>query len=217
MGLTLELDRLVKSYNGNPVLQECSYTFTDGLTYALLGENGSGKSTLFRVAALLEPPDAGTIKYWDNGHNLAPSLDLRRRFTLLLPQIGVFNTSVFKNAAYGLKIRGRGARDIEARVRQALETVGLAHKERQQARDLSSGETKRLGIARALVTDPQVFFLDEPTANIDPENARIIEKIILGMKTEGKSTIIMITHDPAQAERVADHLLLMKGGKIVDL
>jgi tungstate transport system ATP-binding protein len=217
MGLTLEVDRISKSYNGQAVLRECSFRFDSGRTYALQGPNGVGKSTFFRIAALLEPPDAGEVRYWDQGAALPHDLGLRRRITLLLPRIGVFNTSVFHNVAYGLKIRGRRVHAVEDRVNDVLVRVGLVHKRRQNALDLSSGETKRLGIARALVIEPEVFFLDEPTANLDPENSEIIEQIILDMKTAEKSTIIVVTHDRAQARRLGDHPLVMAHGKIVPL
>ena len=217
MGLNLEVARITKSYNGQAVLRGCSFGFEAGRTYALLGQNGSGKSTFLRIAALLEPPDAGEVRYGDNGVILPHDLALRRRITLLLPRIGVFNTSVFRNVAYGLKIRGRRGQEVEDRVNEALERVGLLHKRRQQALDLSSGETKRLGIARSLVIEPEVFFLDEPTANLDPKNAEIIEQIIFNMKTAGKSTIIVVTHDPAQARRLGDHPLVMDHGQIAPL
>jgi tungstate transport system ATP-binding protein len=217
MGLSLEVAGISKSYHGQAILRECSFSFDPGRTYALLGPNGSGKSTFLRIAALLEPPDAGQVRYLDQGVLLSPDLLLRRRITLLLPKIGVFNTSVFNNVAYGLKIRGRRASEIEARVNVVLERVGLSHKRRQNGLDLSSGETKRLGIARALVLDPEVFWLDEPTANIDPKNTEIIEQIMLDMKSGGKSTIIVVTHDPAQARRLGDHLLVMDNGRIVPL
>lgn len=215
MGLSLEVAGVSKTYNGQAVLRGCSFAFEPGRTYALQGPNGSGKSTFFRIAALLEPPDAGSVSYADHGVVLPADLHLRRRITLLLPQIGVFNATVFKNVAYGLKIRGCPSQVIEDRVNGVLATVGLAHKRRQNGLDLSSGETKRLGIARAMVIDPEVFFLDEPTANIDPKNTEIIEQIILQMKTAGKSTIILVTHDPAQARRLADRVLVMEHGKII--
>jgi len=215
MGLSLEVAGISKAYNGQAILRECSFAFAPGLSYALLGPNGSGKSTFFRIAALLEPPDTGQVRYLDHGVLLPHDLHLRRRITLLLPQIGVFNTSVFKNVAYGLKIRGRTAPEVQARVHAVLKRVGLAHKSQQNGLDLSSGETKRLGLARALVIEPEVAWLDEPTANIDPQNTDIIEQIILDMKTAGKSTIIVVTHNPAQARRLGDHLLVMEHGKII--
>jgi tungstate transport system ATP-binding protein len=96
-----------------------------------------------------------------------------------------------------------------------LDFVGLKHKANQKALTLSSGETQRLGIARATVIEPEILFLDEPTASVDQENTEIIEDIILRMKKIGKSIVVITTHDMAQAERLADWLLLMKDGKII--
>jgi len=214
MGLSLELGQVSKAYNGHEVLQACSWVFEKGLTHVLMGPNGTGKSTLLRICALLEAPDRGRVNYLADGRPLAPDLALKRRITLLLPGVGVFNTSVFHNVAYGLKIRGLNSREIEARVGAILEVVGLAAKRRQRALDLSTGQSKRLGLARAMVIDPEVILLDEPTASIDQENSEIIEGIIRKMKAERKATIIMVTHDPAQAERLGDRLLMMKDGKL---
>jgi tungstate transport system ATP-binding protein len=214
MGLELESVHVFRSYNGNPILRDCSFGFASGRTYVLQGPNGSGKSTLFRALALLDKPDSGRVEYRDSGQILAADLELRRRITLVLPRTGIFNTTVFKNVAYGLKIRGITRAEIEARVTEALLTVGLGHKKWQRALELSSGETKRLGIARAMVINPEVLMLDEPTANIDPANTEIIEGIILKMKQERQATILMITHDPAQGQRLGDELLFMKDGKI---
>ena len=106
MGLELEIAHVFKTYNGNPILRDCSFAFAGGRTYVLQGPNGSGKSTLFRLLALLEKPDGGRVDYRDDGRVLADDLALRRRLTLVLPRTGIFNTTVFKNVAYGLKIRG---------------------------------------------------------------------------------------------------------------
>lgn len=215
MGLELEILHVFRSYNGNPVLRDCSFGFASGRTYVLQGPNGSGKSTLFRALALLERPDSGQVEYRDGGRILADDLALRRRITLVLPRTGIFNTTVFKNVAYGLKIRGITGAESEARVNESLAAVGLAHKKWHRAAELSSGETKRLGIARAMVIHPEVLMLDEPTANIDPANTEIIESIILKKQQERSATILMITHDPAQAQRLGDDLLFMQDGKII--
>ena len=216
MGLSLELVKVSKTYNGQVILKDCSWVFDTGLTHVLMGPNGTGKSTLLRICALLEAPNRGRVNYLaDDGRPLAPDLDLKRRITLLLPSVGVFNTSVFHNVAYGLKIRGFKKREIEAKVDAILEAVGLAEKKRQRALDLSTGQSKRLGLARAIVLEPEVIFLDEPTASIDQANTEIIEEIIMKMKVEKRATIIMVTHDPAQAERLGDRLLLIKDGKLL--
>lgn len=213
--MTIEACQISKAYNCLAVLKDCSLAFKSGHTYALQGPNGSGKSTLLRILALLERPDAGEVRYSEAGRVLSPDLKLQRRITLVLPRIGVFNTSVFRNVAYGLRLRGLPAGEIAARVNEMLQWVGLAEKKGQPALGLSSGETRRLGLARALVINPEVIFLDEPTASIDPVNTEIIEEIILKLKSQRKATIILVTHDPDQAARLGDHLLFIKEGKIL--
>jgi tungstate transport system ATP-binding protein len=157
----------------------------------------------------------GNVNYLSGGSEVAKTIELRRRITLLLPKVGVFNTTVFKNVAYGLMIRGINRNEMTERVLKALDFVGLKHKANQKALTLSSGEAQRLGIARAMVIEPEIVFLDEPTASVDQENTGIIEDIIVRMKKMGKSIVVITTHDIAQAERLADWLLLMKDGKII--
>jgi tungstate transport system ATP-binding protein len=215
MSLLLKVSDIYKNYDGKPILINCSFSFDRNGTYVLMGSNGCGKSTFFRICALLENPDKGEINYFSGTNILRKDIELRRRVTLLLPKVGVFDTTVFKNAAYGLKIRGMKGPEIRERVDKALEFVGLIHKRKQNALTLSSGETQRLGIARAIVIDPEILFLDEPTASVDQENTETIEDIILRMKKQGDSIVVIATHDIAQAERLADWLLLMKDGRIV--
>lgn len=215
MSLKLMLLNITKHYDGKTVLSDCSYSFDGSGVYALMGPNGSGKSTLLRVCALLEQPDEGAVSYVSGRDVVQKDVDLKRRIVLVLPRIGVFNTTVFKNAAYGLKIRDVESREIQRRVDRVLEVVGLIHKKQQNALTLSSGETQRLGIARAMAIDPEVLFLDEPTASIDEANTEIVEGIILNMKKEAGTTIIITTHDRDQAVRLADRVVMMHDGRIV--
>lgn len=234
MSLILNVSNIYKSYNGIPVLKACSFLFDSGGVYVLTGPNGSGKSTFLRICSLLEPSDRGEINYLSGDTPICPPLPggklkggtfsegnlkkdiaLRRRITLVLPKIGVFNTTVFKNAAYGLKIRGIKGKEMEERVSKALDFVGLAHKKNQNALTLSSGEAQRLGIARAMAIEPEILFLDEPTASVDRENTGIIENIILNMKRKDKSTIVIATHDMSQAERLGGIMLIMSEGRII--
>lgn len=210
--MKLTVTHIEKAYDGRAILRDCSYAFDKNGTYVLTGRNGSGKSTFLRICALLENPDSGTVDYHENDIRLQPDMGLRRRITLVLPRIGVFNTTVAGNVAYPLRIRGWSHADIESRVNKTLAFVGLEQKKSQHAKTLSSGETQRLGIARALVLDPEILFLDEPTASIDEENTGIIESIIRNMKREARATVILTTHDNAQAERVADRLLVLDHG-----
>jgi tungstate transport system ATP-binding protein len=209
--MRLALSDIYKSYGGKAVLNGFTYAFEPGLVYAVMGPNGCGKSTLLRIACLLEPPDRGSVIYLNGDTPVENGISLRRRITLLLPGIGVFNTSVYKNAAYGPAIRGIKGDSARERVMAALEAVGLSGKSRQNALTLSSGEKQRLGIARAMAVGPDILFLDEPTASVDEDNTKIIENIILDMRRRGKNTIIMSTHDRRQAERLADGIIDIKG------
>jgi tungstate transport system ATP-binding protein len=212
--MKLVITHIRKNYNGKPVLKDCSYAFNGSGTYVLMGSNGCGKSTLLRICSLLEEPDGGDLLFQENGAPLIRDLALRRRMTLVLPRTGVFNTTVFNNAAYGLKVRGMGGNLLKREVDRALDFVGLAHKSGQNARTLSSGETQRLGLARALAIGPEILFLDEPTASVDEENTAIIESIIGDLKKERRTMVIMTTHDKDQAARLADTLLFMTGGRV---
>ena len=214
MSLELVASDIAKKYESGHVLDKCSFSFRESGLYVLTGPNGSGKSTFLRICALLEDPDSGDIRFYSNGSLLEKDISLRRRITLLLPKIGVFNATAFSNVAYGLRVRGLQQAEIDERVAHALDFVGLGGKKRQKALTLSSGETQRLGIARALAIEPEIFFLDEPTASIDHKNTGIVEDILLRLKGDKKTIVIMTTHDMAQAERLADTMLVMQNGKL---
>ena len=219
-GAAVEISKLAKEYGGGGerllAITDINLSIRPGEFLCIVGPSGCGKSTLLRVCSFLEPADKGDVIYTSGNGVLAHDLTLRRRITLVLPRVGVFNTTVFKNVAYGLLIRGIGKERIAKHVEAALEAVGLLHKSQQNALTLSSGETQRLGIARAMAIEPELLFLDEPTASIDEENTGIVEELILALKREGKTTVIMTTHDREQAERLADQLVLMRSGMIIE-
>jgi len=214
MSLSVILENVVRTYNGETVLGPFTHTFEAGTTTLIMGPNGCGKSTLLRVCAMLEAPDAGSIRFTDAGNELQQDLALRRRMTLVFPKTTVFRGSVFDNAAYGLRIRGANAPFVSERVEEALVSVGLIHKVRQDARTLSSGESQRLGIARALALKPDVLFLDEPTASVDEEHTAFIEDLIMALDRQTATTIIMTTHDRHQAEKIAGRLVAMRRGVV---
>ncbi len=214
-GLNLLLSDISKSYGEEPVLKDCSFRFDKKGIYVLMGPNGSGKSTLLKICALLENPDKGEIIYLSDGNAINKDISLKRRITILLPNVGVFNSTVFGNVAAGLRIRGLKGEQMGKRVEDALNFVGLLNKRNQNALTLSSGETQRMGIARALVIEPEILFLDEPSASIDRKNKDMLEDIILTLKKNESSIIIMTTHDRSQAERLADHMLIMESGRIM--
>jgi tungstate transport system ATP-binding protein len=215
MSLFLSVAHVSKQYDGKEILRDCSFSFEEIGIYGLIGPNGGANSTLLRICALLETPDQGAITFTSAGRTIPPDLALKRRITLVLPKVGAFNASVFRNVAYGLKIRGVTARLIKEKALGALDYVGMAHKKDQNALTLSSGETQRLGLARALVLEPEVLFLDEPTASIDPQNTAVIEEIILKLRREARTLVIMATHDMEQVRRITDRALRVEQGRIV--
>jgi tungstate transport system ATP-binding protein len=215
MSIIFQIENIAKSYNGKPVLANCSFSFDKKGIYVLRGSNGAGKSTLLRICALLEKPDKGKISFYSSHVILAKNIVLQRQISLVLPKVGVFNRSVAANVAYPLKIRHIPQPDVIRRVKQILELVGLYHKKNQPALTLSSGETQRMGMARALVIEPEILFLDEPTASIDDENTLIIENLLKTLKQNGRTTIIMTTHDSGQAHRVGDYVLWLKNGQLM--
>ena len=214
MSLTLKAENIARYYNGNAVLENCSFDFDKSGVYSLMGDNGTGKSTFLKIYALLEKPDSGSVSFYSNGEPVLKDIMLRRRISLVLPDNGIFNTSVFNNAAYGLKVRGITGNEMRCKAEEAFDAVGLIHKIKQNALTLSSGETMRLGIARALAIEPEIFLLDEPTASIDRRNTEIINGIIGSTKENKKNIIIMTTHDKTQAEKLADFILTIGNGQI---
>ncbi|HEX3012295.1 MAG TPA: ATP-binding cassette domain-containing protein, partial [Syntrophomonadaceae bacterium] len=125
-------------------------------------------------------------------------------------------TSVFQNVAYGLKLRRINDSEIKARVNETLSFVGLQNFSGQMANKLSGGEGQRVALARALVLRPEVLLLDEPTANLDPYSVQMIEDIILRCKQEYQMTVIMVTHNLFQAQRIADECALLVDGEIIE-
>ena len=214
MSLAVLLEGVTRTYGGETVLGPFTHTFEAGTTTVVMGPNGSGKSTLLRICALLEQPDAGSIRYYEGDEEAGQDLKLRRRITLVFPKTVVFRGSVFDNVAYGLRIRGASPAELAGQVEGSLISVGLVHKIRQDARTLSSGETQRLGIARALALDPELLLLDEPTASVDEEHTAFLEDLILGLGRQSQTTIIMTTHDRHQAEKLDGRILFMRRGVI---
>ena len=184
----------------------------------LIGPNGSGKSTLLKLLGFLEEPTYGTILF--KGRQAAPFADaIRFKVTLLTQEPYLMRRSVFDNVAYGLKIRGAGS-DLRSRVGEALAQVGLEPENFaiRKWSALSGGEAQRVALAARLVLKPEVLLLDEPTASVDAQSARLIRKASLQAREEWGATLVVATHDWQWLYETCDtvlHLLhgrLFKGG-----
>jgi len=214
----LKIRNLKKNYNGRTVLDIESLNFQKRKIYAIVGPNGSGKTTLLNILNLLEKPDKGQISFYDQeitNKSNSDILESRRRMTLVNQDPFLFHSTVYDNIAYGLKIRSLSSAEQLIRVKNALKMVGLSDFEKRRVNQLSGGEAQRVVIARALVIEPEVLFLDEPTANIDQKHIDVVERIIKKIKKEIKTTVIFTTHDLSQAYRLADEVISLLDGKII--
>jgi tungstate transport system ATP-binding protein len=184
-----------------------------GKITVLLGVNGAGKTTLMRIMAGLENPDEG--KLFLNDQNIDAKA-LRKVSTLVFQKSAMFGSNVYDNLAYGLRIRKVPREEIRKKVPDALQAVRLSGFEKRKARKTSGGEQQRIALARAFLLEPRVLLLDEPTANLDPNSATIIEKAIIGKKN-AERIIVMATHNITKERRMADEIVHIYNGEIVEV
>lgn len=210
----IRIEDLSMAFGDKEVLRNINLQINQGEIFALLGPSGTGKTTFLRILNFLEKPIKGNIKY--NG--MTPGiLDIRRRMSLLFQTPAIFNKSVYENVAYGLKVRCVEKKIQEKKVNEALDIVGLAGMDKQNARTLSGGEAQRMAFARAIVYDPEILLLDEPTANLDPANVTKIEEIIKRITKERGTTIIFATHNIWQVRRIADRVGILLNGELIEV
>lgn len=208
-----------QSYEGRDVLKNINLSINRGDVLALIGPTGAGKTTLLRILDLLEKPYYGQVYFDEVEVSKSKELQLqaRRRMAYVHQKPIVFTTNVFNNVAYALKWRHIKKSAARSKTEDMLELVGLADYEHRNAKTLSGGETQRLAIARALVTEPEVLFLDEPTANMDPVSVSKIEEVLANIIREQKTTVIMATHDMSQGQRLADIIGVLMNGELLQI
>jgi tungstate transport system ATP-binding protein len=207
-----ELRETNKKYDGLSAIKNLSLKVIEGKALSIIGPNGSGKTTLLRMMALLDKPTSGQI-YWKddmvNGSNMAA---LRGKITMVFQRSVILNRTVYENVAYGLEIRKLKDAEVRRRVMHGLELVGMRKYTNRRAKKLSGGEQQRMAIARALVLEPELLLLDEPTSNLDPKNTIAIEGIIRGIR---KTTVVFATNNPFQAKRLSDQVAFLMDGNLI--
>jgi putative ABC transport system ATP-binding protein len=219
----LETHDLAKSYgrgaNRFDALKGVSLSINRGESLAIVGKSGSGKSTLMHLLALLDRPSSGQV--YLNGSDAASlagaTLNKARNqtFGFVFQQFFLIpNTSVLDNVILPLKIAGVGARARKKQAMEALDSLGLSDKAKNNATDLSGGQKQRVVIARALVNNPSVIFADEPTGNLDTATGAVVEDILLNLNRDRGITLVLVTHDADLAER-CDRSIFVKDGLIV--
>jgi tungstate transport system ATP-binding protein len=203
MSAWLELEGLSLTEGGVRIVVDIDLKLGAGRT-AILGPNGAGKSTLLRLMHGLLKPSAGRL-IWPRP--LTQAMVFQRPIML--------RATVLANIEYGLDLRGVPAQERHARAQTALERVGLPDLAGRQARKLSGGEQQRVALARAWALDPQVLFLDEPTASLDPASSREVERIIYEIAASG-TKIVLTTHNLGQARRLAEEVVYLEDGRLLE-
>ncbi len=218
----LEAKNLTKIYDNSsdiPALSDVSFVIQKGESVAIIGKSGSGKSTLMHILATLDRPTSGRliIDQQDATGFSSKQLDQMRsqKFGFVFQQFFLNGRNTcLENVMLPLVINGVSKKERTQKAMDMLAAVGLTDKAKQKANDLSGGQKQRLCIARALVTNPEVIFADEPTGNLDTENGRIVVDLLFKLQKEKGITLIIVTHDPDLA-KLCDRSIVMKDGKIV--
>ena len=208
--MELRFEELTRAYEGKKVLDLKAGAIVSGSRTGVIGPNGAGKSTLLNLIGGLDRADGGRIYY--DGKNQIPKNEITQVFQT--PYL--ITTTVEKNIAYPLKLRGWGEDEIEERVAQLCQELDLTGMRKKKAWKLSGGETQKVDLARALSFHPRLLLLDEPTANIDPSTTAEIEKMLIKINEEEKTTVVLVTHNLAQAKRTCDRCLFLKSGQLIE-
>jgi tungstate transport system ATP-binding protein len=205
----IEFDHVVMNFGEKEVLKDISFSIQNREIFTFIGPSGSGKTTILRLIDMLERPTSGTISIDDTDVSHLKDRDripIRRKMSMVFQKPSPLRGTVFDNVAIGLLFRNVGRDEIQARVPEALELVGLGEYQERKAGTLSGGEMQRVAIARAISTRPDILLLDEPTANLDPVSTEKIENLISALKERFGITVVLSTHDMIQGQRLADRM-----------
>lgn len=217
--MSIVLDGIHKAFGPNKVLRGFTLEVEDGETLAVVGQSGSGKSVALKHVVGLLRPDQGEV--WVDGQRLADLsqdelYEVRRNVGYVFQFAALFDSlTIGENLGLGLKrIKGMTEGAIGARVKECLELVELEGYEDRFPSQLSGGQRKRAGLARAIATEPKYLLYDEPTTGLDPVTTTVIDRLIVRMREELKVTSLVITHDMGSAHRIADRIGMLYQGVI---
>ena len=200
---------------GKAILRNVSIDVEKGDTMAIMGPSGAGKTSLLRIIDLLDRPDAGRVLVDGLDPWAGNRIQAQRSMAMVFQKPVLLRRTAAANIAYALGLRGVARSERRSRAHQALQLAGLESRASTPARVLSGGEQQRLCLARALSLDPDVLFLDEPTASLDPASTLAIERLLLETQYRGIK-IIVVTHDVGQARRLAQEVVFLHHGKLIE-
>ena len=215
----IEARNLRKGFGPQPVLDGVSFRIENGESVAVIGRSGCGKSVLLKLLIGLLQPDRGEVLI--DGENIVPMnerqlLRVRRKFGMLFQSAALFDSmTVAENVAFGLhRHEHLTEAEIGRRVAETLEMVDLPGTEDKNPAELSGGMRKRVGLARAIIYEPQIVLYDEPTTGLDPIVSDSIDQLILRVRDRLKVTTVVVTHDMRTARRVGQRVLMLHNKKI---
>ena len=209
----LRAENLGRSVPEKVLVENATFEVFRGETLAIVGPSGSGKTSLLRLLNRLDEPTSGTVSLDGQDYRQIPPRDLRRRVGMVMQRPFLFPGSVADNLRFGPRQRGENLTD--ERIEKLLAGVGLAEYRSRDVANLSGGEAQRVSFARTLANSPEALLLDEPTSALDEDSKREVEQIILQIGREQGIACVLVTHDPAQASRLAQRAVVMEAGRIV--
>jgi glycine betaine/proline transport system ATP-binding protein len=217
-----QIEASVKEHGGTIAVDDVSFDVQPGEVFVVMGLSGSGKSTLVRCLTRLIEPTFGAVDLDGEDIRKASPDRLRelrrRRFSMVFQNFGLLpHRRVLDNIAFGLELRGERKADRLERAQQMLGLVGLEGMADRYPDQLSGGQQQRVGLARALAGDPEVMLLDEPFSALDPLIRRDMQNEVIRLHHDLRKTMVFITHDLAEALKLGDHVMIMRGGKIVQI
>jgi putative ABC transport system ATP-binding protein len=211
--LMLETDRLCRAVVGRVLVDDVSVQVRAGEVMALVGPSGAGKSSFLRLLNRLDEPTGGTVRLDGRDYRDLEPRDLRRRVGMVMQSANLFSGTVGANVAFGP--RQHGEELSSDRMEELLARVGLPGYQGRDVSNLSGGEAQRVSLARTMANAPEVLLLDEPTSALDEDSARRIEDLVMDIIHERRMTCVIVTHNSAQAHRIADRTMILEHGRVV--
>jgi len=216
----IRFDNVTKSFDRQRVLDRVSFDVPRGEAYCIMGRSGTGKSVTLKLLLGLLKPDEGKIYVNDveiEALDSAALVEVRKTMGFLFQYSALFDSlSVSENVAFPLRRHTRMSEaEIDASVRERLAEVGLEQELDKMPLDLSGGMRKRVGLARALALKPSILLVDEPSSGLDPITTREIDQLLVDLKSSGKTTMVVVTHNVPSARRIGDKLVILHEGHIV--
>ena len=216
----IKFDNVTKAFGQKKVLDGVSYEIADREVFCIVGPSGTGKSVSLKLMIRLLTATSGAVLVGGEDIGAADSANLpriRSRFGYLFQSAALLAwMDVFENVALPLREKTKlGESEIRDRVMDALEKVGLANDAGAFPADISGGMQKRAGLARAIVTEPEILLYDEPTSGLDPVTSRRIDELIAQLNSKLGTTSVVVTHDLHSALAIADRIAMLRAGKVV--